>query len=208
MAFPNHAAVDLEYLNMEGLARPRVEAWSRALIGFVRTITFRYGKRVILKSPTHTGRVRLLSEMFPGAQFIHITRHPYSLFPSTRRLWQSLDAVQGCQLPRDEHLDEYVFESFRRMYDGLESQRGELGSSQIIDIRYEDLVADPIAVVRRVYDQLQLGDFEPVADRFQAYVDSLRDYEPNRHQLEPALRTQIDRQWQAYFEHYGYERET
>ncbi len=204
MAFPNHPAVDLEYLNMEGIAPQQLQQWSEALLQFVRTLTLRHQRRVILKSPTHTGRVRLLSELFPGAQFIHITRHPYALFPSTRRLWQSLDAVQGCQIPQDRNLDEYVFEALLRMYEGLESQRRAIAESQIIDIRYEDLVADPMQVLQRIYRQLDLGDFERVRGVFQSYIVSQRDYQTNRHQLDAELRERIERRWADYFERYGY----
>ncbi len=205
MAFPNNEAVDLEYLNMQGLSPQCLERWSATLTNFVRTLTFRDSKRVILKSPTHTGRVQLLSEIFPGAQFIHITRHPYDLFPSTRRLWQSLDAVQGCQLPRDEQLDEYVFESFERMYDGLETQRASIDPCNIIDIRYEDLVADPVGILQQIYEQLSLGDFSTVREKSEIYVETLKDYRTNTHDLEPALRQQIRRRWSGYFQRYGYE---
>ena len=129
---------------------------------FVQSLTYRSARRVILKSPTHTGRVGILSRLFPGAQFIHITRNPLDLFPSTCRLWKSLDAVQGCQLPHHEQLDEYVFDALLRMYDGFEKQRAELDPAQIVDIRYEDLVADPMGVVEGVYQKLNLGDFTPV----------------------------------------------
>ncbi len=205
MAFPNNEAVDLEYLNMEGLTKEATRHWSESLVRFVKTITFRYPRRIILKSPTHTGRVQLLSETFPGAKFIHITRDPYALFPSTRRLWQSLDAVQGCQLNKDETLDEYVFDAFERMYHGLESQRGALDEQQIIDIRYEDLVADPVGVLQRVYEQLELGDFETVREKFEKYVESLKDYKTNEHELEPELRNKIRQRWAAYFDRYQYE---
>jgi hypothetical protein len=175
MAFPNNAPVDMEYLNMEGIEPESLREWSEMLVRFVRTITYRQPRRIILKSPTHTGRVAQLSKIFPGARFVHITRNPYALFPSTRRLWQSLDATQGCQRNRDEGLDEYVFESLTRMYEGFEKQREVLDDRQIIDIRYEDLVADPLAVLERVYDELELGDFAEVREILADYVESLRD---------------------------------
>ncbi len=208
MAFPNNPPPDLEYLNMDGIPQPAVEAWCQAMRSFVQTLSFRHAKRIILKSPTHTGRVALLSRLFPGAQFIHITRDPLALFPSTRRLWKSLDAVQGCQVPRHEHLDEYVFESLLRMYDGFEKQRQELDPSRILDIRYEDLVADPVGVLEGIYQRLQLGDFRPVRDVVQQYVHSQKDFQTNRHQLAPELRTEIQRRWRAYFDRYGYTRDT
>ncbi len=205
MAFPNNEPVDLEYLNMHEVGTEQKRHWGDALASFVRAITLRYPHRIILKSPTHTGRVELLSKIFPGAQFIHITRDPYALFPSTRRLWQSLDAVQGCQSNRDEHLDEYVFDALQRMYEGFETQRNGLDEKHVIDIRYEDLVANPIAVLQHIYQQLDLGDFERVRDEFEQYVESLKDYQTNQHELEPELRAEIRRRWSFYFERYGYE---
>ncbi|EKU22073.1 hypothetical protein NGA_0201600, partial [Nannochloropsis gaditana CCMP526] len=54
--------------------------YERGAIGLEKTITFFFkkvlyrqqDKRLILKSPSHTARVRVLRELFPGAKFIHI----------------------------------------------------------------------------------------------------------------------------------------
>jgi hypothetical protein len=43
-------------------------------------------KRLVLKSPPHTARVRLLREIFPGAKFVHISRDPYEIYQSTKRV--------------------------------------------------------------------------------------------------------------------------
>lgn len=205
MAFPNHPAPDLEYLNMEGIPAPELEKWCRAMRTFVQTLTYRSAKRVILKSPTHTGRIALLSELFPGAQFIHITRDPYALFPSTQRLWKSLDAAQGCQVPRHQQLDQYVYDALLRMYDGFTKQRAQLDPAQIVDIRYEDLVADPLSVVEEIYRKLSLGDFARVRGALEAYLHREKSYQTNRHELTPEVRAEIRRRWHHYFEQYGYD---
>ena len=77
----------------------------------------------MMKSPPHTGRIEELARLFPGAKFIHIVRDPYTIFPSTRRLWVSLDWAQGLQHPHHHDLDEYVFSAFERMYRGFNRQR-------------------------------------------------------------------------------------
>ena len=38
--------------------------------------------RLLIKSPVHTGRVKLLLDLFPNAQFIYIHRNPYQVFKS------------------------------------------------------------------------------------------------------------------------------
>ena len=38
-------------------------------------------KRIVLKSPAHTARVRVLLELFPKARFVHIIRDPVVHLP-------------------------------------------------------------------------------------------------------------------------------
>ena len=79
-----------------------------------------------------------------------------------------------------------------------------LDSSQIIDIRYEDLVADTANILESIYDRLNLGEFSAVRCKLEEYIDSQRDYQTNRHELEPQMRAEIRHRWAGYFERYGY----
>ena len=97
-------------------------------------------KQLVLKSPPHTGRIRLLAEMFPGAKFIHVVRDPRALFASTVRLWEALDFANGFQIPRERNLEELIFTSFERMYDGFESQRSHLESDAGFICRSDHLI--------------------------------------------------------------------
>lgn len=42
--------------------------------------------RMLIKSPVHTSRVKLLLTLFPEAQFIYIHRHPYQVFQSATHM--------------------------------------------------------------------------------------------------------------------------
>ena len=109
------------------------------------------GKRLIMKSPPHTGRIGELAKFFPGAKFIHIVRDPSTVFPSTKRLWVSLDEAQGLQHPHHNDLDEYILATFERMYRGFNRQRPSIADNQICELKYEDLVRDPMQELRRIY---------------------------------------------------------
>jgi hypothetical protein len=204
MAFPNDGPVCMEFLDMQGCSADDLARFEQALTHFARIITYKTEKRLLFKSPPHTGRVEVLAKLFPGAKFIHITRNPESLFPSTVRLWESLDDVQALQRPKHEGLEEYVFECLTRMYRGFEDQRPRLDPANIIDLRYEDLVADPVGEVERIYQRLNLGDFEPVREKLTAFVGEQKDYQTNKHSLDPGLREKIRERWASYRERYGY----
>jgi hypothetical protein len=205
MAFPNDPPPYGEFLDMRGVSPADLARFEAAMTHFVKLLTFASpGKRLLLKSPPHTGRIEVLSRLFPGAKFIHIARNPYSLFPSTTRLWHSLDEVQGLQFPKDVGLEEYVFDCLTRMYRGFEDQRQRLDAAAIYDLRYEDLVADPVGEVERIYETLGLGDYDGVRNAIAAFATRQRDYKTNKHELDEHLKAQIRQRWADYFERYAY----
>ena len=120
--------------------------------------------RIVLKSPTHTARVRTILEVFPDARFVHIVRDPLVLFPSTVRLWKSLSQVQGLQVLSEDAawIERHVLDTFVRMYECFEQDRELIPAGRLVDVRYEDLVADPVGQMRQVYRGLNLGDFAHV----------------------------------------------
>ena len=91
IAFPNRRPPSgQEFLDLASVSRRELRQWQRTLDTFLRMVTFRNPRRLVLKSPPHTARIKILQEMFPGALFLHIVRDPYVVFPSTVNLWKSL----------------------------------------------------------------------------------------------------------------------
>lgn len=205
IAFPNHPPQDQQWLDLVGLPRGAVASWKRALLLFLQRVTYRNRRRLVLKSPTHTCRLPVLLELFPDAHFVHIVRDPYVVFPSTVNLWKSLYETHGLQRPTFAGLDEHVFTTFTRMYQRLQETRGLVPPGRFHELRYEDLVADPIGEMRKLYERLGLGEFEAVLPRLKAYLEANADYKTNRYPMTPELRQEIGRRWGDVIRRYGYE---
>src|SRR5262249_51674170 len=124
IAFPNHPPQDQEACDLERLPAREREAWKRTFVRFLRQLTYRDPRRLILKSPTHSFRIRTLLELFPDARFVHIVRDPYAVYPSTINLWKSLYITFGLQRPTFKGLDERVLKTFVRVYDKIEEGKG------------------------------------------------------------------------------------
>jgi hypothetical protein len=204
MAFPNEPDQYLEYLDLESLPAEVVRDWQQRLQYFLSSLTLSHGKRLILKSPTHTARIGLLAQMFPRSRFVHIVRHPLSIYPSTMRLWEVLDEAQGLQRPHHRQLKSYVLAAFERMYQAFEHQRTALRDDQIIDVKYEELVQDPVGVVQQAYDLLQLGDFRQIRPALESMTHDKRRYQTNRYELPDELAAEILTRWSGYAQRYGY----
>ncbi len=207
IAFPQTQPEALEYLDMQGLSEAEQSRWSKRFTWFIKVLTYHYGgKQLILKSPPHTGRIALLAKLFPEAKFIHLTRDPRKLYSSTLRLWRSLDEVQSLQRPGEKpHMERYVTECLNRMYRGYEQAKADIPADQITDLRYEDLVADPLPTVRKLYADLSLGDFADIEPELTKRLADHESYRPNRHQMDAALERHVLRQWADYANTYGYE---
>jgi hypothetical protein len=204
IAFPNRRTAGAEYLDLVHVPPHRLRRWKRTLKTFLRMVTLRTRKPLVLKSPPHTARVGLLAQMFPGARFVHIVRDPCVVFPSTVNLWRTLFRTHGLQRPTDTGLEERVFQTGARMYARLEEDRQRLDPRQFFEMRYEDLIAGPVPVLRRLYEHFGLGGFEAYQPRLEAYLASVKDYATNRYQLSAEEREKVKQRWGPIFGRYGY----
>lgn len=202
--FPNIPHQYPEYMNMDGVPPKALEQWKQALLWFLKCLTLINPKRIVLKSPPHTGRVRVLKELFPDAKFVHIVRDPHVLFASTVHLWKRLSRDEGLQTPTYEGLEEEIFERFDLMYAAYRRDRSLLGPNQLSEVRYEDLVKDPIGEMRRIYEELDLGEFDRLLPALEQYTARHSDYKRNRYEIAPETRAEIARRWKAYMDEYGY----
>ncbi len=203
-ALPNQPLNDPEYLDLKGVQPKALDHWKRKFDWFLKCLTVQNAKRIVLKSPAHTCRVEVLLQLFPKARFVHIVRDPYALFPSTVRLWQRLSMDQGLQVPTFEGLEEQVLTIFEQMYQVFEEDRQLIDPSRFSEVRYEDLVADPVGQMERVYEELSLDGFDDVRPLLEERVAASADYKANRHQLAPEMRQAVSTRWAGYFEKYGY----
>jgi omega-hydroxy-beta-dihydromenaquinone-9 sulfotransferase len=204
IAFPNEPPQDQEYFELDRVTPEGRRRWKRGLFWLLKCLTVRDPRRIVLKSPPHTFRIKTLLEMFPDARFVHIIRDPYVVFPSTVSLWKRLYRDEGLQVPKGEGLEQHVFETFHRMYEVFERDRELIPRGRFCEVRYEDLVTGPIDQMGRVYEELGLGDFEVVRPALVGYFADKADYKTNRYETSPELRAEISRRWQAFFTRYGY----
>ena len=205
MLFPQRGSVYPEYLDMRGLTPHQVTAWQNALGEFFRRITFRDDRRIVVKSPAHTARVRTLLDMFPDAKFVHIVRNPFDVFASTVNLWKSLNEVQRVQAAGNPAwIEEYVLDGFERMYDAFEADRQRLDENQLYELRYEDLVEDPAEELNQIYEKLALGDYSNVEPAVASHLAEIGNYRTNHYELAEETLNRVRQRWGGYFERYGY----
>ena len=203
IAFPESGVTHQAWLDLDQLSSEQLDEWKQGLDLFLRRVTRSTGKRLILKSPTHTARIGLLREMYPGAKFIHIVRNPHSIYPSTLKLWSTLDEAQGMQLRRHE-IEDFIVDSFQRMYRAFDRDRIAIPDTDIIDLRYEDITARPLDEIERAYTALSLGDFETVRPMLERMTAANKDYRTNKYSPSEQQHEFVESNFGEYIQRYGY----
>jgi len=205
-ALPQGRARYDRYLTFRDASREEVIAWQQALIGFLQKLTWKYGRPLVLKSPGHTCRIRLLLELFPEAKFVHIHRHPCDVFRSTMRMMSVMRSMWALQ--RDDGVDweERVIQQHREIYDVFFEERPLIPRGQYHEVRYAELERDPVGTVREIYERLSLPDFAEAEPTLRKYVASLAGYRKNEFPPLPAdVAQRLQREWRRCFEEWGYE---
>ncbi len=207
VAFPNNRPIDKDAFEIDSLPKHKREGWKQDFKRFLSELTYNDSRRLVLKSPTHTARIRTLLELFPDARFIHIVRDPYVVFPSTVNLWKSLYDTHGMQTPNYKGIEEKVLSEFNILYNCVDRDKSLLKPNRFIELRYEDLIQNPFPIIENMYQQLELGDFSMAAPHVQRYLDNRKDYKTNKYKpLEPRLLELINERWGKVIDRYGYPR--
>jgi hypothetical protein len=120
------------------------------------------GRRWVLKAPAHTAELPALAAAFPGACIVHLHRDPVetvasgaSLFATFRSTYS--DAVDPVELGASM-LDQT--ELWLQRAERFRSSPQAAGVA-MLDLRYQDLVEDPVAAFTRVY---AAAGMDPPAD--------------------------------------------
>jgi hypothetical protein len=202
--FPVTGDKQYAQLDPKRLPSEALDLWKESLVLLIKKLTLSSGGRIVLKSPPHMGRVSILLEMFPGAQFVHIVRDPYTVYLSTRKLWKASFEHTHLQIPGEELIDEIILSWYEELFALFERDRELIPEGAIHEMKYEDLEARPVETLRELYEALRLPGFQQLEERMVVYLKGLQTYEKNVYELDDRTRKKVSERWRRAFERYDY----
>ena len=176
---------------------------------FLKTLMQRgESRRWLLKAPSHVFQLPALLDVYPDARIIRTHRDPTKTLASSISLmgtlkWMRCNEVDMAKAPSE--LAYGYATIYRREIEQRES--GQLPDAQFIDVRFEDIVRDPVGTVERVYERLDW----PIDDDVRKRIADYATHKPkgsrgvHRYSLEEIgldLGTERER-YRFYMERYG-----
>lgn len=165
----------------------------------------RPGRQWVLKWPYHLWHLDALLRTFPDGTIVYLHRDPGEAIPSACNL-AALAAAPFC-----EGIDLKLLGKFWLDYcaTGLQrglAARGQAPKNQVIDIRYPDLISNPLQVINQIQNSSSLGTSEAWKNSLQASLNATQRNLPTRHNYTGSRfglnATQIREQFHPYIQEY------
>jgi LPS sulfotransferase NodH len=104
-------------------------------------------------------------------------------------------------------IDAWIVSAYQKQMKKYLAERDLIPEGHLVEIRYEDLDAEPIAHMEKIYSTLELGDFAAVRPILENYLDSLGSYQKNKFDFPPEVISTVNENWGFAFDAFGYERQ-
>jgi hypothetical protein len=130
----------------------------------------RPGNRLLLKSPCHLWALDVITEMFPDSAIIITHRNPLESVASYCSMMEALMAGRSDLDKKELGLAtlNYLADKLQHSY----ALRASIDPGRIIDLQFNDFIADPIAVVKKIYTYFKLPLTASTLGAMQQYQDS------------------------------------
>jgi hypothetical protein len=204
--FPRNAEEQYQKsIHFQGFSTEEKNQWKATYLKFIKTILYMNpGKRFLSKNPPNTARISTLLEVFPEAKFIHIYRSPYLVYLSTKKMRMKVLDKLALQDASEEEIEKQVVSNYIRLMNSFFEQKEQIKTDRFVEVRYEDLIVDPMKHIQRIYETLKIPDFETATPAMMKYLERQSEYKTNVYSIDQRIVQHVDKNWKFTIDHWRY----
>lgn len=181
------------------------DTWKKIYLQTCKKASFVFNsKRLILKNPANTGRIKELLEIFPEAKFIHIYRNPYRVYASRKHSSKTWSPQMRLQNQSETQSEKNILETYQKVMQLLFDNQALIPEENFYEIKYEDFVGNELAELEKIYQQFNLPEFDKAKTHFQEYLDSQANYKTNKYSLDDETIAKIYDAWKFTIDKWQY----
>jgi hypothetical protein len=204
--FPRNAEEQyLKSIHFENLNPQERTEWKKKYLQFMKTVIYsNNGKRLLLKNPANTTRIKTLLEIFPNAHFIHIYRNPYKVYLSTIKMRNRVLDKLALQNASKEEIEKQVINNYIRVMKSFFKQKKLIPEDKFVEVKYEDLVSNPMKQVKKIYKKLNLSGLKNAKPEMLKYLEKQKDYKTNVYTIDKKIIKHIYDKWKFTIDLWNY----
>ncbi len=181
-----------DFIRLKKVNPSVITSWKNDYQLLIRKSLKNTGKKVYLsKNPSNTGRIKLLLAMFPNAKFIHIHRNPVEVFLSTRKFFYQMLPHLTLQSMSNNEIDDMIFPLYKNLMSDYFEQTKSIPAGNLFEISFNQLEESPMEVLKNLYADLNIKNFEKAEPNFEEYLKGMKQYKKNMHRINSDLLNRI-----------------
>ncbi len=212
--------IDWGFVNQTYLAYQRIPSYYEWFLGADQQLVYEHHKRFlqhlqarnpgewVVKWPKHLFGLDALLEVYPDARIVWTHRDPGKVIPSSVSFVGTLRAMNSPVFDPARFGAEWVALEEMGLYRGL-SVRDRVGNDRFLDVHYNDLIANPVAEVTRIYEHFGIPVDDEAVRRVRDFQDDNPQGKHGAHQYTPEQfgldADRIRHRFAAYTERFGIE---
>ena len=160
------------------------------------------GKRLVLKNPVNTGRVRELVALYPDAKFVFLYRNPIRVFHSMKRIWEKV-VLKNYALQKidSDEVNEIIVNHYKQLMSAYEHDRALIPAGNLIELAFEDLETDSFQFLERIYSQFKI---KMDAEALRKAIDKQSGYKNFQYKPSKDVERIVAENLGGYVERWGY----
>jgi len=176
----------------EDVSLQDVAHWSDHYEFLLRKISYAAGgKRLLLKNPPNLGRIPEVLKRYPNARFIHVYRNPWLVHASSMKLMERFTEDLAFQSHDKSEVETFISRRYAAIMEKWFADRAVIPPENLIELRHEDIVAQPLKVVESIYERFGLQTWTELKPRLKSYINSLAEYQNNAYTFDPEYLARI-----------------
>jgi hypothetical protein len=129
------------------------------------------GERWVLKSPGHLWSLDALLGEYPDARLVQTHRDPLKIESSLASMIPTIRSMYSNELDVEQIAGEWAFNNAHALDASVTfRESGAIASDRVVDISFDDFMADQVGQVRRIYDRFGYEFSDGYADAIDAYI--------------------------------------
>ena len=161
-----------------------LNTWQKAYMGLIaKAMLNTGGTRFMSKNPCNIARLPMLKEMFPGAKYIFIYRNPCQVVESFYLFVHSIFPGTRLQPVKDSFTREKAVKFYAGMMRRYFAVRDSIPAADIVEIRMEDFLKDPVGKVDELYLKLGLENSEEARRSRERFFAAQSGRQVNHYQI-------------------------
>jgi len=184
------------------------QLWKSAYSYYLKKITRKkMGKRLLIKSPVNSARIKPLLDLFPNAKFIFLYRNPYFVYHSMEKLWRDcIEKYFSLQKISNWEREKIIFSHYKKLMKAYERDKNLIPSDNLFEIRYEDLINDPLLQIEKLYEHFNLPDFNIASENISKRINKEDNYKTSIYNFDHQKLNRIDENLLDFINKWNYSR--